>query len=160
SAVTGATALGTAYRWCDAETPFLTQFKLLGSYTLPWQQGQIAATVQSIPGPVIQANYGATSPQIAPSLRPALSSAANVTLNIVEPGSMYVERMNQVDLRFAKAFNVGRLRAQGMFDLYNAFNSSGILGQNDTYGSNGASWQVPQTILGARLAKFSVQLSF
>jgi hypothetical protein len=160
AALIGVNATGTSYRWCDAESPFLTQFKLLGSYTLPWQQIQVAATVQSIPGPVIQANYVATSAQIAPSLGRQLSSAANVTLNIVEPGSMYVERMNQVDLRFGKTFNIGRLRAQGMFDLYNAFNDSGILGQNDTYGSNGASWQVPQVILGARLAKFSVQLNF
>ena len=48
----------------------------------------------------------------------------------------------------------------GSFDLFNAFNGNAVLQQNNTYGTNGASWQVPQAVLAARLAKFTVQLNF
>ena len=43
--------------FCHVETPFLTQVKLLGSYTLPLDI-QVAATFQNIHGPQIAANAG------------------------------------------------------------------------------------------------------
>ena len=70
--------------FCHVETPFLTQVKLLGSYTMPWDI-QVAATFQNIPGPQIAANAVYTSAQIAPSLGRPLSSAASATINIVPP---------------------------------------------------------------------------
>ena len=52
---------------------------------------------------------------------------------------MYVERINQVDLRFSKLFNWGRSRITGNFDLYNAFNNDTILTQSNSYGN----WRRP-----------------
>ena len=146
-------------RFCRTTTPLLTQFKLLGSYRLPWQI-LLAGTFQSIPGPEIAANYIATSAQVAPSLGRPLSSAATVTVNLVEPGTMYGERMNQLDVRIAKIFTIEGVRMQGSIDLYNALNVSPALQQNNAYGTNGASWQVPQSVLPARLVKFAVQVNF
>ena len=54
-------------RYCRVETPYLTQVKLLGAYTLPWQI-QVAGTLQSIPGPQITSNVVYSSAQVAPSL--------------------------------------------------------------------------------------------
>jgi hypothetical protein len=42
------------------------------------------------------------------------------------------------------------------FDFYNALNSSTVLTQNNNY----AGWQVPLSILDARLFKFSAQVDF
>jgi hypothetical protein len=145
--------------YCRVETPFLTQVKLLGAYTLPWQI-QVAGTFQNVPGPQITANAVFTNAQIAPSLGRNLSSAATATINVVAPGTMYGERLNQLDLRFGKIFTVGRTRLHGMIDLYNAFNNDTVLTQNNTYGTNGASWQVPTFILQARVVKFGVQMTF
>ena len=68
--------------YCDRETPFLTQIKLLGSYTLPYDI-QVSGTLQSVPGPEIQGNVVFTNAQVQPSLGRPLTGAANVTVNVV-----------------------------------------------------------------------------
>jgi hypothetical protein len=47
-----------------------------------------------------------------------------------------------------------------MFDVYNAVNGNAVVAVNNTYGTSGATWQVPQRILPARLIKFGVQVNF
>jgi hypothetical protein len=158
------TGTGFSKEFCHVETPFLTQAKLLGSYRLPGDV-QVAATYQDLPGPQIVANAVFSSAQIAPSLGRQLSSATTATVNIVKPGTLYGERMRQVDLRLTKVLTVGRTRLQVMLDLYNALNSSPILVLNNTYGVTtgqlaGSSWQVPQGILPARVIKIGVQANF
>jgi len=148
-------------RFCHLETPFLANVKLLGSYTLPWDV-QLSGTFQSIPGPQITATYTASNAQVKPSLLRDLSSGAsgNVQVELVEPGTLYGQRMNQVDFRFAKNFKYRMSRWQAQFDLYNALNGNVVLSQNNNYGTNGVSWLVPLTILPARLVKFGMQLNF
>jgi len=143
--------------FCHVDTEFLTQVKLLGTYTIPKVDVLFSATFQSLPGPQVTANYVATNAQIQPSLgRPLSGGAANATINIVEPGTMYGERLNQLDLRFGKIFKFSRLRTSVNFDLYNALNGNAVTSQNNNY----AAWQVPLGILDARLFKFSVQVDY
>ena len=131
---------------------------MLAAYTLPWQI-QVAGTLQSVPGPEISANAVFTSAQIAPSLGRGLSSAANATINLVEPGTLYGERLYQLDLRFGKIFTVGRTRIHGWSTVQRAERNT-VLTLNNTYGTNGASWQVPTFIVQARVVKFGVQMTF
>jgi Carboxypeptidase regulatory-like domain len=139
----------TPAEYCHVEGPYLTQAKLLGSYTLPWDV-QIAATYQNIPGRQLAANAVFTSRQVEGSLGRPLAAASTVTVNVVTPGTLYEERLNQVDLRFTKVLRVGQARVQGMLDLYNALNGNPVLVQINTYGSDGRSWLNPQAILPAR----------
>jgi hypothetical protein len=95
---------------------------------------------------------------VAPLLGRSLSGgAANTTLSLVAPGSLYGERLNQMDLRVAKILTFGRVRTQFAFDLYNALNSSAVQTINATFGP---SWQTPTSIITARLAKVGMQLDF
>jgi len=74
----------------------------------------------------------------------------------VAPGTLYGERMNQLDFRFSKIVRVGRIKATGSLDLYNLLNVSPVLTLNNAF----ATWQRPQSILNARFAKIVVQLDF
>jgi hypothetical protein len=141
---------------CHTERP-TTQVKLLGSYTVPKIDLQISSTLQSIPGPEIAAFYTATNAVIAPSLgRPLSGGAANVSVNLVEPGTRYGERLNQLDIRFARPVRFGRTKSTFQFDLYNALNVDAVTGVTTAY----ASWLRPQAVILGRFAKLGLQLDF
>ena len=143
--------------FCSQQSKFLTNVKMLGTYTVPKIDVQVAATFQSFPGPQVLANYAASNAVTFPSLgRPLSGNAANTTVNIVEPGTMYGDQASQIDLRIAKIFRFGSQRASVNLDLFNLLNASPILLQNNSY----AAWQVPQRILNARLFKISGQFDF
>jgi len=152
--------LGVPY--CRQETPFLTQVKLFGAYTLPKVDVQISGAFQSIPGPQLAANQVIPNAQVKTSLgRDLIGGAANVTVNLVPPGSMFGDRLNQLDLRFAKLLRYGRTRTSLNLDLYNVFNVSTVLAENSTYSNASITgWRVPTTIVTARFAKISVQFDF
>jgi hypothetical protein len=118
---------------------------------------QVSATLQSIPGPLFAANFNAPNAAVIPSLgRPLSGATPNITVNLVEPGSMYGERLNQLDVRFGKLLRFGRTRSTISLDLYNALNSDTVL----TINNNFATWQRPQTIIQARFAKIAMQFDF
>jgi hypothetical protein len=147
-----------ALRYCDITPPFRSQLKLNGSYTLPWEV-RASAVFQSLPGIPIVANYVASNAEVQPSLgRPLSGGARTVTVpNIIEPQTMFEDRIQQLDVRFSRGFRVGGLHVQGMFDIYNLLNGAAILATNQTYGP---SWLAPTSILDARLFKFGVQVDF
>ena len=135
-----------------------TQFKMLGSYTVPRVELQVSGTLQSLPGPEIFANYVATNAQVVPTLgrNLAAGAGATVTVNLVKPGTMYGPRLNQLDLRIGRALHVGRTRTTLNLDVYNALNVDTALTMNNAY----ASWQRPQSIILARFAKIGLQFDF
>jgi hypothetical protein len=154
----GTSAAGLLY--CDTKPPFQPNVKLLGVYPLPWGGVQLAATFQSLPGPMITASRTYTNAEIRPSLGRNLASGAAGTaaVQLIAPGTMYDERLYQLDFRASKIFSLGAgRRLQANLDLYNAGNASSILSINTTYGSN---WLRPTGILQGRLLKFGAQFDF
>ena len=145
--------------FCDVRPPFLIQAKGFVVYPLPIWGLQTSLTLQSIPGNPIYAGGVFTSSQILPSLGRNLSAGATgqVILDMIPQGEKYTDRLYQVDFRTTKIFKVGRMRVNGMFDLYNLFNVNTVLTLNTRYGPN---WLAPSYILPGRLAKVGVQLDF
>ena len=92
-------------------------------------------------------------------------STATATINLVSPGMLYGDRLNQIDVRFSKIFRTRERRLQAMVDLYNATNGNTVLTLSNTYGATtgaatGSAWQVPQAILPGRIVKFGLQVQF
>jgi hypothetical protein len=80
-----------------------------------------------------------------------------VTVPLVKPGTLYGERLNQVDFRVARTFRVGQSRIQGLLDLYNMLNANPVVSQNNTFGP---AWQRPTGILAGRIVKIGLQAQF
>jgi hypothetical protein len=157
--ITVATTVGTVQssQMCHVQTPFLTQLKFLGTYQVPKVGVDVGVTLQSLPGPLIAANYVATNAQVQPSLgRPLSGGAANTTVNLITPGTLYGERLNQLDVRFTKSLRFSRERFRVNLDIYNVLNGNAIRTVNANY----ASWLTPTAILDPRLFKISGQLDF
>jgi Carboxypeptidase regulatory-like domain len=150
---------GPSPLYCHVDTAFQTQVKLIGSYTVPRIDVQIAGTFQSRPGPQLAANYNAPLSVYGPSLGRIISGGnvnSTVAVNLIEPGTMFGERLNVLDLRFNKVLRMGATRMLVGVDLYNAMNTSAVLSQNNNY----AAWQVPTAIVTPRFAKFNVTFDF
>jgi hypothetical protein len=86
-------------------------------------------------------------------------NAPSVTVNLLEPGAVWGDRVNSVDLRVAKILRFGRTRTNVGVDIYNLLNSSAVLNYNQAFNPGGR-WLVPTTVLAARFAKVSASIDF
>jgi len=164
---TATTALPLAY--CHMDSPFLTQVKGLGAYTIPRLNVQFGASFQSNPGPIVQATFNAPSALAAPSLgRPLSGNATNAQVNLfgsnalaatpttATAGALYGDRVNQLDLRVGKVFRLGERRTALNLDIYNTLNSSAVLTESTAYGT----FRVPQIVMVGRFVKIGAQIDF
>lgn len=144
--------------FCRVAPPLQTQVKLTGAYPLPWNMN-VSAAFQSIPGRQITASYTVPGSRIAPSLGRNLSAGANATatVQLIAPGTMFGDRLNQFDVRVTKTLQLGRGRIQPQFNVYNLLNAGSTLGYNTTYGAN---WLNPTSILVGRMFKFGAQVDW
>lgn len=167
-------------RYCDLrdlDIPYLAQFKIAGSYPLPygvqlsgsWQGYPGVATgtarqdalydpaINRIPDPSLNVNYNVT-PAVIRATHPTVAlTQASITVPLVVPGSRYLDRWNQIDVRAAKKFRFRGVQAQGQFDVFNLLNGSNILSVNETFGGT---MNRPTSILQGRLFALGMQLNF
>jgi hypothetical protein len=147
--------------YCNFTAPWITQFKGLGTYAIPKVGASVSVAIQSNPGPVVAANLSVSNALAAPTLGRNLSGGA-LTANLVQPGQLYGERMNNFDLRLSKSFHfAGHGRVAANLDVFNIFNASTVIVQNDTFSTTtAATWQTPQTVQAPRLIKIGAQFDF
>jgi hypothetical protein len=145
-------------RNCHVALPFKTTLSSLVSYTVPKIDVQLSGVYRSSPGTELSANRVYTNAEVQPSLgRPLPGSAQNVTINLLDPGDMYRERINLLDFRVAYLMRFGQKRLNLGVDVFNTLNSSVVLNSNNTYGS---AWQTPTAVQPARQAQFSAKFDF
>ncbi|HET7216781.1 MAG TPA: hypothetical protein VFJ02_01975, partial [Vicinamibacterales bacterium] len=156
----GGSAVTPSSPYCHVNYGVLTQVRGFTAYTIPKAGIEVAAAFQSKPGPMLAANYAAPSAAAEPSLgRPLSGGAANVTVNLIAPGTMYAPRINQLDVRAGKTLAYRRTRSRLALDVFNLFNSSAVLSYDTSFVPNG-SWLQPQSILTPRLFKLSAEIDF
>jgi hypothetical protein len=156
-------ALGnTAQSDCAVTEPFRTQAKLIAVYTVPKVDVQVAATFQSLPGNFLSSIFtlssaNVTNPAVTSLGRTLNAPGGQKTLNLL-PGdtSLLQERLNQLDLRFAKIIRYGRTRTNVSVDIFNSLNADTITGVSSAYETL---WR-PTSLLQSRFVKFSAQFDF
>jgi hypothetical protein len=94
--------------------------------------------------------------------RPFGSGQAVEFLNIVQPGALYGDRLNAVDLRFGKLFKYGTAKTQITLDVYNLFNSNTTEVYQRTYTAPGptSAYLNALSIMSARFFKITAQFDF
>jgi hypothetical protein len=148
--------------WCHVEEPYRTSATGLATYLLPKIDVQTSLTWQSNPGPEIAANYVASNAVIAAGPQPLgrnLSGGANVTVNLIQPGTRFGERRNNFDMRLSKVQRFGAKKATVSVDVYNLANSDTVLTYNNSFVPGGA-WLLPTRIAAARYMKLGAMFEF
>ena len=155
--------------WCDTSTGFVTRLTALGSYLVPRIDVQVAATFRSDQGGDLAANYTETNNYTAPDSqtiglnRPLVGTAGQtIVVNLIEPGTLYGDRVNQFDLRFAKILRFGRTRTNIGVDVYNVINAGSVLTYNQSFVPNEvvSTWLRPNSVMEPRFVKVSASFDF
>jgi hypothetical protein len=157
-AITSGTGALTPRAYCHQETPVQPLYKALASYLTPWWGIRVAGTLQSLPGPQIAGTNiynDANRTKTTTLARPFTNGQANV--NVVQPGTQWGDRLNQVDLRVTKVVNIGKGKLDLNADFYNAFNSDAVLTE---LGSFGPVWRLPTSVIQPRFVKFTARYDF
>jgi hypothetical protein len=148
------------FRFCDSVGPYRTQFKLSGAYRLPYDF-QVSGSFSARPGATIAANY-----TVDRTISPGITGSAgqtSISVNLIEPGAMFLDYINQLDTRLTRTIRLGKYRVQAMVDVYNALNAGAVTTLQTTYSRNTAGrvvWLDPQTIQTSRYIRFGGQFNF
>jgi hypothetical protein len=160
-------------RFCndhENNVPFRKNFKLSGTVPLPWGINMSA---------VFQSNHGTASSRTLVATRGATRYPANcpapcpagqvilpstvfgqttMTVNLVDGDTVYTDRITQLDLRFGRTFQMGRLRVVPSLEIFNMNNSDAIITFASTNSLNaGSSYLRPNSIMQPRMIGFNVQ---
>jgi hypothetical protein len=150
--------------YCHYAPGVTTRYTGAATYSVPKIDVLFSGVMTSSPGVPLSANWTVSNAFVQQTLGRALSgNAANITVNLLAPGQLFSDRVNELDLRVGKALRFGRTRLNVAVDLLNALNLSTIIVPNQAFIPGGA-WLTPtgtQTpVMTARTAKFTVQYDF
>jgi len=153
--------------FCHRESGWLTNIKGLASYTVPKVDVLLSGTWHSVPYPgnnfpsVTSQSLNAqvlAVPIAETNIGRPLSSGLPIEfLNIVQPGALNYDRLNQADVRFGKNLRYGRTKTLVALDIFNVFNSNTPDVWQQTYG---LTYRNPLSITVGRFFKVSAQLDF
>src|SRR6185369_12511453 len=107
-------------RFCGSVPPFRTTVKASAAYNMKWDVN-LSGSFSSIPGPGVSANYTVTSAIAGRPIIGSTAGAATIVTNLIEPGTVFLDTQNRLDLRLGKTFRVGQKKIQGFADIFNVF---------------------------------------
>jgi hypothetical protein len=159
---------------CNVAEPWLTNVRGLATYTVPKVDVLVSTIFRSQPnaqpgngvatnGSSRAATYRMTAAQFQAATGVALRTGlASQDVNIVLPGTVYGDRVNNVDMRFSKVLRFGTRRANVGVDLYNMFNANTPTNYETVFdpATNGARWLQPTGVMAPRFVRVNMQLDF
>ena len=169
--------------------PFLTQGKLAGSVGLPLGI-QLSGTFQSNPGYPYRSltttritggtswllsrttRYPSNCPSpcpagalVLPTLNGTPDNAANLRVQLIpyNASGQLTDRINQLDLKVAKSFAIGRMKVLPQLEIFNVLNSNAVILNRSTDYSIAtatapATYNQPSGILNGRLLGLGAQI--
>jgi hypothetical protein len=146
-------------RYCDQrqfDIPWRTHFKLSGAYPLPYGL-RVSAVFQSTAGDPLVQRYVVTAAAFKELTGVALGQTSVTVFPVTEPGSLYYERVNQLDFTIAKVFKAGSWRITPDVSLFNMLNANPVFSETTAFGP---ALGDPLRILEGRLIRFGVQARF
>jgi hypothetical protein len=157
--------------FCHRESTWLTNVKALASYTVPKIDVLVSGTFRSLPFAGNEFPSVATQSLTAQAVAlqipgfitdtslPRFFSSGQVftILNIVQPGDLYGDRLNSIDLRFGKLLRFGNARTSINLDIFNLLNSNTTERYQLSYGPT---YLNPLQIMAARFFKIGAQIDF
>ncbi len=160
-------------RFCndrDNDIPFSVQFKLAGSYPLPYgiqlsgsfqsnQSPSSSRTMVIVPG---SSRYPASCPAPCPAGQVVLATGfqpASITVPLLPSSATFVERINQLDLKLAKNFKVSRFTVSPQLEIFNINNSDAIISYVSTSALS-SSYLFANSIMQPRMIGVSVQVKW
>jgi len=149
--------------YCRVLETYKTKFSGLVSYTIPKVGVQLSGTWRINPGTSLAANYIVSNTVIAQGPQPLgrpLSEANTVTVNLIEPQTVFSPRRHSYDMRVGKILRFGRTRTQVGVDIFNLTNNDEITTYSQTFNPATQSYLNAQGITPARYARFNVQFDF
>jgi hypothetical protein len=163
---------GALNPFCHVESPWLTQFRALSSYTIPKVDVLVSAVYQDKPGsPGIDASLSATQlifgndPTIVAQLGRPLTDLPVTFVNFVAPRTWYGDRIRQLDFGAKKILRFGRYRTTVGVDFFNVLNSNVNLVYNTTYtplqaGQTANSFLSPTEYMTPRVARVNAEFTW
>jgi hypothetical protein len=176
------TFLGGVGQWpqqfCHRESGWQTNLKGLATYNVPKVDVLISGTFRSLPYagsefPSIQSQslsgqalaFNIPGVVVDPNLKLNRAFGSGIPVEnfqIVQPGALYGDRLNAVDLRLGKTLKFGTTRTQVTLDVYNLFNANTTEVYQRTYTPPGptSTYLNPLSIMSARFFKITAQFDF
>jgi hypothetical protein len=161
---------------CDVREKWLTTVRGLATYTVPKIDVLVSAILRSevnaavaasgttvaTNGTSLAANQTIRNQDIQPILgRPLAGGALNASFNLLRPGQFYAEdRLNNIDLRFAKVIRLLGTRTDVGIDLYNLLNANTATSYDQTYAGPAAIYLRPTGVKNPRFLRFNVTANF
>ena len=148
--------------FCNQNFPYRPDVKIVGYTTIPLNV-QISGTYQFTQGPNLLAQWTATQAALTAQGSTLGRDLVSTTkaINIIEPGSIYGDYLNQLDLRASRRFKLNRTTFRVDVDLYNVFNSNWVFRLSNTFSQAATStWLRPTDVLQGRFFKIGGQFTF
>ena len=137
-------------RFCETTPPFKALLKASASDELPYAV-QVSASYYGNPGSDVTANYTVNAAIAGRPIAGGVDGAPTITVNLIEPNTLFLDYQHRVDTRVARNFRAGRSQIQGFVDLFNLFNNGTVTAVNQAYSGPATNvWMRPTAILTGR----------
>jgi hypothetical protein len=160
--------------YCHQESPWLTSFRGLVSYTVPKIDVNISSVVQDKPNigtdqiTSLSATYTLSAADLASAAaqlgRPLTNAAPQV--NLLAPGEVYGDRIRQWDFAAKKIIRISTQRVTVGLDIYNLLNNNVTLAFNPTFVPTAAgatpsgSWPGTTSYMNPRVFRLNAEFSW